>query len=379
MTHLFELYFFRGYFKYMQENYKKQQDFKLFSTFNRWVIFMNKENEIANLMENFIRKGTWKAGSKIPSEYELSEMYQINRKTANKAVAKLEEKGLIFRTKGRGGSKVALELPPRGVIAYRLPLLSAGTFSSQLLKGAQAAARAANFDLKYFEYEIPEEKHWMKIACSGICGALYTACNPPPEDFPYPAINAANEIGTNFVASDDVDGGRQAAELFLANGHRNVAIICDNYLSNKQGRITGFIQTMIDNGIPFKEEFFFSIPQNNEINIRALWESLVPLKITGAFCYSDTIAMHLALHIASLGLKIPQDFSICGYGNMLLFNHVMPLTTIRQFPETIGYTACTKLIELIENPRNTPIQICSPVELINPRQSVAENPNKKNI
>ncbi|MBQ4328823.1 MAG: GntR family transcriptional regulator, partial [Lentisphaeria bacterium] len=91
---------------------------------------MNKENEIANLMEKFIREGIWKAGSKIPSEYELSELYQINRKTANKAVAKLEEKGLIFRTRGRGGSKVALNLPPKGAIAYRLPLLNAGGFCS---------------------------------------------------------------------------------------------------------------------------------------------------------------------------------------------------------------------------------------------------------
>lgn len=342
---------------------------------------MNKENEIANLMEKFIREGIWKAGSKIPSEYELAELYQINRKTANKAVAKLEEKGLIFRTKGRGGSKVASILPPKGVIAYRLPLLSAGTFSSQLLKGAQAAARAANYDLKYFEFEFPEDEQWMRISRSGICGALFTACTPPPEEFSFPAVNAAHDIGSNFVASDDFDGGRQAAELFLANGHRDIAVISHNPNESNCGRCGGFIRSLKNNGISNPEKLFFSIPLDTEINIRALWKSIssLPQKITGAFCYSDTIAIHLLLHLNSLGIKVPQDFSICGFGNMQMVNHIMPLTTVRQFPETIGYTACTKLIELIENPDTPPIQFRSPVELINPRHTVAQNPDQQNI
>jgi len=338
---------------------------------------VNKENEIANLMEKFIREGIWKAGSKIPSEYELSELYQINRKTANKAVAKLEEKGLIFRTRGRGGSKVALNLPPKGAIAYRLPLLNAGGFCSQLLTGAQAAARAANYDLKYFEFEFPEDAQWMRIANSGICGALFTACAPPPKEFSYPAANVAHDIGSNFVNSNNFDGGRQAAELFLANGHRNVAIISDSHMDKKQGRIGGFIHTMTNNGINHPEKLFFPIPQNNEINIHTLWESISSAKekITGAFCFSDTIAMHLLLHLNSIGIKVPQDFSVCGFGNMQIGNQIMPLTTVRQFPETIGYTACSKLIELIENPDCPPIQLHSPVELINPRSTVAAAPD----
>ncbi|MBE6377124.1 MAG: GntR family transcriptional regulator [Lentisphaerae bacterium] len=340
---------------------------------------MGKEIEIADLMEKFIREGIWKAGEKIPSEHELAELYQINHKTANKAVAKLVEKGLVVRTVGRGGSKVASCLPAKGVIAYRLPLLSAGVFCSQLLKGVESAARAANYDLKYFELSYPEDPQWLKIANAGICGAVFTACAPPPETFPFPAINALHPIGTNFIASDDSDGGRQAAELFLANGHRNIAVISDNPNEYNCGRCDGFISTLKNNGIMNPEKLFFSIPLDNEINIRALWNSIssLPQKVTGAFCYSDTIAMHLLLHLNSVGIKVPQDFSICGFGNMMTVNQIMPLTTVRQFPETIGYTACTKLIELIENPDSPPIRLRSPVELINPRNTVAQNPDCK--
>ena len=62
---------------------------------------------------------------------------------------------------------------------------------------------------------------------------------------------------------------------------------------------------------------------------------------------------------------------------MQIGNQIMPLTTVRQFPETIGYTACSKLIELIENPDSPPIRLRSPVELINPRNTVAQNPDCK--
>ena len=337
---------------------------------------MSKEIEIADLIEKFIREGTWKAGEKIPSEHELSELYQVNHKTANKAVAKLVERGLIVRTVGRGGSKVATTLPAKGVIAYRLPLLSAGVFCAQMLKGAESAARAATYDIKYFELTYPEDTQWQKIANASICGAIFTACAPPPETFPFPAINALHPFGTNFIASDDFDGGRQAAELFLANGHRNIAVITDNPNESTDGRCGGFIRTLKNNGIPCPEKLFFSIPLDNEINIKALWDSIssLPQKVTGAFCYSDTIAMHLLLHLNSLGIKVPQDFSICGFGNMQTVNIIMPLTTVRQFPETLGYNACTKLIELIEKTATAPIEIHSPVELINPRNTVAAAP-----
>ena len=336
---------------------------------------LNKSDLLYESMLELIHSGKLKPGDKFPSEYELADKYNVNKTTANKVVARLVSAGFLRRTRGRGGTIVAgMVDSPKGVIAYRLPILSAGTFSSQLLKGAQAAARAANYDLKYFEFEFPENEQWMQISRSGICGTLFSACVPPPSAFPFPAFCVAHDMGNHFVTSDNFDGGRQAAELFLANGHRHVAIISDKTLDKRNGRVGGFIQTMINNGMPHPEKLFFPIPQNNEINIHTLWESISSAKekITGAFCYSDTIAIHLLLHLNSLGIKVPQDFSICGFGNMQTVNTIMPLTTIRQFPETIGFTACTKLIELIEKSAVDPIEIYSPVELINPRHTVGQ-------
>ena len=332
---------------------------------------MKKELEIANELETLIRSGKLPPEAKIPSEYELAEQYGINRKTANKAVAKLEERGLIYRTRGRGGSKVVPHLPFRGVIAYRLKLISAGVFCAQILQGAQQAASSRNYALQYYEYELPDREHWKKIENSGISGALYSISAPPPEDFPFPSINVLHDFGENFVMSDDYSGGRQAAELFLSNGHVNIAAVSNNQGQSLNSRLSGFMDTLREAGIRTPEKRLIMIP-SWEINPRALWEEIRKMTphVTGIFCFSDAIALQLILHLGSIGVKIPQDFSVCGFGNMRTVNNIFPITTVEQFPENLGYTACTRLIEQIENRTRETIRICSPVELINARATV---------
>ena len=57
---------------------------------------------------------------------------------------------------------------------------------------------------------------------------------------------------------------------------------------------------------------------------------------------------------------------------MPLINMSREVTSIDQFPEDMGYAACGKLIELIEQkiavPR--PIEICTPVALVNSNATV---------
>ena len=171
--------------------------------------------------------------------------------------------------------------------------------------------------------------------------------------------------------SDDYSGGRQAAELFLSNGHVNIAAVSNNQAKTLNSRLSGFMDTLRAAGIRAPEKRLVMIP-SWEANPRALWEEIRKMtpSVTGIFCFSDSIALRLILHLESIGLKIPRDFSVCGFGNMKTVNSILPLTTVEQYPENLGYTACIRLIEQIENRTRETIQICSPVELINPRATV---------
>jgi LacI family transcriptional regulator/LacI family purine nucleotide synthesis repressor len=60
--------------------------------------------------------------------------------------------------------------------------------------------------------------------------------------------------------------------------------------------------------------------------------------------------------IKSRGLKVPEDVSIVGFDGITISSQIEPrLTTYKQDTASIGRKAAQKLINLIENPKATPI------------------------
>jgi GntR family transcriptional regulator len=61
-----------------------------------------KYEEIRIELESKMRSYTYKVGSKLPPEIELSRQYNVSRSTIRQALRSLEEKGLINRKSGHG-------------------------------------------------------------------------------------------------------------------------------------------------------------------------------------------------------------------------------------------------------------------------------------
>ncbi|WP_342239375.1 phosphonate metabolism transcriptional regulator PhnF [Inquilinus sp. OTU3971] len=58
--------------------------------------------QISEALEREIRDGVHPAGARLPTEAELSERFGVNRHTVRRAMAELEERGLVDVTQGRG-------------------------------------------------------------------------------------------------------------------------------------------------------------------------------------------------------------------------------------------------------------------------------------
>jgi GntR family transcriptional regulator len=56
----------------------------------------------ANTLHEAIQNGQFKAGSQLPTEWELMDMLQVSRTTLREALRMLEEQGLIVRQRGLG-------------------------------------------------------------------------------------------------------------------------------------------------------------------------------------------------------------------------------------------------------------------------------------
>jgi GntR family histidine utilization transcriptional repressor len=62
----------------------------------------SKFQTIVSFARRRIHSGTWKPGTRAPSENELSEQFSVSRMTARRALDQLALDGLIFRRRGSG-------------------------------------------------------------------------------------------------------------------------------------------------------------------------------------------------------------------------------------------------------------------------------------
>jgi len=70
---------------------------------------------------------------------------------------------------------------------------------------------------------------------------------------------------------------------------------------------------------------------------------------TVVFCVSDEAAPSVYQAAGLLGLKIPEDLSVIGFGNLPIAEVMQPaLTSVEQFPELVESTAAGLLLKAIK-------------------------------
>ncbi|EEH65158.1 MAG: LacI family DNA-binding transcriptional regulator [Actinomyces urogenitalis] len=133
-------------------------------------------------------------------------------------------------------------------------------------------------------------------------------------------VNAfTRQEGYSWVTPDEVAGGRAAAEVLLAAGHRQVAMIGNvDDIPATHGRREGFLARCRQSGI---EPRYVATSPHAEATQALSTELLAgPDRPTGVFCFSDAMAIGFYFAAAGLGLRIPQDVSVVGFDAMRLID-----------------------------------------------------------
>ena len=98
-------------------------------------------------------------------------------------------------------------------------------------------------------------------------------------------------------------------------------------------------------------------------------------KATAILAVNDLVAIGAATVLLSQGLKIPQDISIVGFGNILLSEHFrVPLTTIRQPKLRLGTAAMDSMMKLLRGERPASKRLSAEIII---RASTAPPPGNK--
>lgn len=162
------------------------------------------------------------------------------------------------------------------------------------------------------------------------------------------------------IISDNNTGMMDLVNYIYKMGHRKIAYIHGEGSSVTKGRLASFRKTCSELGVDVPKEY---VQESTFLNVEGAYrktKELLELKNPPTcILYPDDFSTFGGINaIHEMGLRIPEDVSVAGYDGLNLARCFRPqITTVIQDTKRIGGEAARKLIDQIEKPDTTLIEM----------------------
>ena len=168
------------------------------------------------------------------------------------------------------------------------------------------------------------------------------------------------------VEADEVSASEETTRYLLQLGHRRIAFFAGPLVSpTAQARLSGYRRALREAELPVDDSLVFNAGSTIEEGASAAIQFLS--ENTGATalqCSHDLVAIGAANMLLNQGFKIPQDYSVTGFGNILAAEHFrVPLTTVRQPKYRLGSVAVEAMSRLLRGEAVTSQRLPAPLEI----------------
>ncbi len=233
-------------------------------------------------------------------------------------------------------------------------------FFPQLVRAVEDVAREHGFALllcnatddpdreaSYLDLLVDRRVDGVVIAVSGLGARHREWLAEPP--LPVVLVNTvAPGLPHPSIASDNVDGGRQAAAHLLDLGHRRIGVLTAGARNaDAPARVEGVRQAFVEHGLdPAAVPIVVGEP-----GVGGGEASLVRLladapDTTGVVAYNDLMAIGAMRAVRASGRTVPGDVSVVGFDDVAIAAYTdPPLTTIAQAIGELGRWAVERLVE----------------------------------
>ena len=240
------------------------------------------------------------------------------------------------------------------------------SFFSEIICGVEEIVDQAGYDilLCHSRGNAEKEKEEIHTLVGSMVAGLIVA-SVQPEMSPGPLVEL-DKMGIPFVLVDrffprhrfssirvdDRAVGRLAAQCLIDLGHTHIACINGPDLSPASQRRRGFLDAIKTARLKVPEDFIAAGNFDFDSGSRAMTRLLaLHRRPTAVFAANDPMAVGAILACREAGLRVPQDVSIVGAGNIEGDHHPNPFVTTLDWPrEGLGRLAAKALLEAIENP-----------------------------
>jgi LacI family transcriptional regulator len=158
------------------------------------------------------------------------------------------------------------------------------------------------------------------------------------------------------VQTEELNASFSATQHLLQLGHKRIAYFTGPLPATwAQERYEGYRRAHRDAGLDVDDGLVFHAGSTIEDGAKAALQfANEKCNATAIQTVNDLVAIGCAETLLQQGVRIPQDLSLVGFGNVLVAEHFrIPLTTIRQPKYRLGNAAVDSLLQLL---RNEPVE-----------------------
>jgi LacI family transcriptional regulator len=172
------------------------------------------------------------------------------------------------------------------------------------------------------------------------------------------------------VEIEELLASQDATQHLISLGHKRIAYLTGPPVAPwAHERFEGYRRALREAGLELDDKLVFQSGSTIEDGTIAALQMLNEgCKATAVQAVSDLVAIGCANALLSQGLKIPEDVSIVGFGNILAAEYFqVPLTTIRQPKHRLGVAAVETMMALLRGEKVQPKRL--PAELVHRKSS----------
>ncbi|MCD4824308.1 MAG: substrate-binding domain-containing protein [Phycisphaerae bacterium] len=325
--------------------------------------------EIKNSILERIATGELKPGMRVGPIRALRREFSTTLVTVDRALRELVM-DRILEHKPHCGFNVATQPAPRkGFVYVFVPTCNASTLYPELVEGAEQIARCQGYQVCLVCTNDNVEQAIQAAALAvneDIRGVIYcvsdhgTAVSRNSEairqfrDHDIPIVTAGHFRLPDVdilpgVASNHEDGGYVMTNHLIGLGYRRIAVLGEQPNQDIEAVLDGYRRAMSDHRLPIEAGWtrFYEPPRSAVVEVKQFFHSKKPPE--AIFALGDAVAAESMLGLAEIGLSVPEDVAIVGFGDFPISRFAAtPLTTMRARFREIGELACGMLLDMIE-------------------------------
>jgi len=335
------------------------------------TMIRDKAEEFRQTLLYEISVGRYPAGGKLPSERTFSEIYQISRTTARRALNRLQEEKIIIRkppvgafvspkavefiskqASGRVSLSVALLMPASQLRNPHIENIVT-TCRRYLDSDIQISIVVQDTDYPFslqggkadliLMHALPVDERVERLQKQTDCLVLLNRVDPK----------------YNYISADNFTGGKIMASHLIQKGHTSLGFLGmpggtgSDFGDRRRGieDVCAGVSDIRLEKLTFSSEDSCQFEsQGSRVFDKAVGRLLKKLpEITAIMASYDYLAMHLFQALYRKGLRVPDDISVIGFDDHYFAQFCQPaLTTVKYPAETLGIT----LAEFIKNYRD---------------------------